>query len=64
MEENPFPDLNISSADFLDKLEGRQKCPRCERSRKFFCYSCYVPLRGTEDKIPHVKVGVIISVKK
>jgi len=57
MEENPFPGLKISSSDFLDDLQGRQKCPRCDRSRKFFCYSCYIPVKGTEDNIPRVKVS-------
>ena len=56
MEEIPFPDLKIQSADFLDTIVGRSKCQVCEKSRKFYCYTCYKPLKQIEDRVPRVKV--------
>ena len=56
MEEIPFPDLKIQSADFLDTIAGRSKCRVCQKSRKFYCYTCYKPLKQIEDRVPRVKV--------
>ncbi|XP_045208209.2 tRNA-uridine aminocarboxypropyltransferase 1-like [Mercenaria mercenaria] len=64
MEENPFPDLKIDSSDFLDTLCGRSKCSKCERSRKYYCYNCYVPVPEIEGKVPKVKLPVKIDVIK
>ena len=57
MEERPFPELKVASADFLDEIKGRMKCPKCGRSRKWYCYTCYVPVAEVADKIPKVKVS-------
>jgi len=52
----PFVGKKIDSSDFLDELEGRTKCPNCLRSRKFFCYTCYVPMPTVENRLPKIKV--------
>lgn len=57
MEEKPFVGLKISSSDFLNTLENRTICPKCMKSRKFYCYNCFVPVKGIEDLIPRVQVG-------
>lgn len=57
MEEKPFEGLKISSSDFLNTLENRTICPKCMKSRKFYCYNCFVPVKGIEDLIPRVQVG-------
>ena len=56
MEENPFPDLKIDSSEFLDTVKGRSKCSVCQRSRKYYCYTCYLPVPELSDKVPRVKV--------
>ncbi len=56
MEENPFPDLKVSESGWLDEIPGRSACPRCNKSRKWYCYTCNVPIAALVDKIPRVKV--------
>lgn len=53
---DPFADYKISSSAFLDKLEGRATCEGCGKSRKFFCYTCYLPVAEIKGLIPHVQV--------
>ncbi|KAL3837408.1 hypothetical protein ACJMK2_022769 [Sinanodonta woodiana] len=64
MEENPFKDLNITSADFLDSITGRSVCPKCQKSRKYYCYTCYVPVQGIEDRVPKVKLPIQVDIIK
>lgn len=64
MEENPFEGLDISSSDFLNTLENRTICPKCMKSRKFYCYNCFVPVKGIEDLIPRVQLPIKIDIIK
>jgi len=62
--ENPFGELKITSSDFLNDLKTRSSCKECGRSRKFFCYNCYIPIPELESLVPHInklpcKVDVI-----
>lgn len=43
---------------------GRIACPKCKKSRKFFCYTCYVPVPGLENQLPKVKLPVQIDIIK
>lgn len=56
MEQDPFPELQIQSSDFLDELSARSKCSKCQKSRKFYCYTCYLPVPEIADRVPVVKV--------
>lgn len=56
VDQNPFQGFNIDDNSILGSLEGRHSCPKCGKSRKFFCYSCYVPIKELEGKLPIVKV--------
>ena len=53
---SPFVGMKIEENDFLANIEGRRICNRCNRSRKFFCYSCYCPVDELVGKLPKVKV--------
>ncbi|XP_033732980.1 DTW domain-containing protein 1-like isoform X1 [Pecten maximus] len=64
MESDPFADLKIDSQAFLDEMDGRMSCPKCGKSRKYYCYTCYVPVLGIEDKIPKVKLPFKIDIIK
>lgn len=64
MEENPFPDLKITSSDFLDVLSGRSKCTKCQKSRKYYCYNCCVPVPEIEGKVPKVKLPLKVDIIK
>lgn len=53
-----FPDLKISEASFLDAITERSCCIKCKKSRMYFCYDCYIPVKSLEGKLPCVEVGV------
>lgn len=63
--ETAFDDFKIDSYDILDEVEGRLKCPNCSRSRKFFCYTCFiVPDPSLAAKLPRVKLPLYIDIVK
>lgn len=64
MVEDPFPDLSIEDTTFLDTTDSRHKCRKCNKSRKYFCYSCCVPMPQIQDKIPKLKLPVKIDIIK
>ncbi|KAK4880792.1 hypothetical protein RN001_008938 [Aquatica leii] len=64
MNENPFDGFIINDDSFLDQLEGRYPCPKCNKSRKYFCYTCYVPISELKGKLPNVKLPLKIDIIK
>nr|CAH7749581.1 unnamed protein product [Callosobruchus chinensis] len=64
IDTNPFDGLEIENASILDTLEGRHSCPKCGKSRKFYCYSCYVPIEELQGKLPVVKLPLKIDIIK
>lgn len=63
IDKTPFRHLKITNAEILDTIEGREMCKRCYRSRKFFCYSCYLPVIGKE-YFPTIKLPIKIDIIK
>lgn len=61
-DDKPFEGMVISSSEVIEKLTSRSPCPRCGKSRMYFCYSCYVPVTSLEGRIPVLKV--VLSLKK
>lgn len=53
---NPFAEMRIADNEFLSRVDGRQPCGKCYKSRKFFCYTCYIPLPDIERPYPVVRV--------
>lgn len=60
LDKNPFDGFNISDNSVLSGLEGRHPCPQCGKSRKYFCYTCYVPITELEGKLPKIQVSNIL----
>lgn len=56
IDSNPFLDMKINDTAILNKLDGRSPCPVCGKSRKYFCYTCYVPISELSGNLPTVKV--------
>ncbi|XP_069767916.1 tRNA-uridine aminocarboxypropyltransferase 1 [Narcine bancroftii] len=59
--------LKLSSQTVLETLQqnGRSKCPKCQSSRMFYCYSCFLLVDGVNpDKIPRVKLPLKIDIIK
>ncbi|XP_072388512.1 tRNA-uridine aminocarboxypropyltransferase 1 [Diabrotica undecimpunctata] len=64
IDQNPFDGLKIEDNSILGTLEGRHPCPKCAKSRKFYCYSCYVPIKELEGKLPSVRLPITIDIIK
>ncbi|XP_076035843.1 tRNA-uridine aminocarboxypropyltransferase 1 [Oratosquilla oratoria] len=60
----PLDDLSIADSTFLNELESRSECPKCNKSRKYFCYTCYVPVREVEGKIPQLELPCMVDIIK
>lgn len=58
---NPFVNMNIESNGFLKDITERSPCSKCHKSRKFFCYTCYIPVTRLSQLIPNVKVIYIVT---
>lgn len=58
IDQNPFQGFRIRDNSILNELDGRQPCPNCGKSRKFYCYSCYVPIIQLKGVLPRVKVTI------
>lgn len=61
---NPFEYMSIDENQFLMHIDGRSACPKCGKSRKFFCYKCYVPVDGLENRVPKVQLPIQIDIIK
>lgn len=56
--ENPYRGMKIDNhTEILCKVNNRSKCVSCNKSRKFFCYTCYIPVDDLKGKLPKVKVS-------
>lgn len=55
-DEKPFEGMHIDDTSILDNIEGRSACSSCSKSRKYFCYTCYIPVEGLKGRIPNLKV--------
>ncbi|XP_064212816.1 tRNA-uridine aminocarboxypropyltransferase 1 [Tribolium castaneum] len=64
IDQNPFEGFKIDDNSILGKLSGRHACPKCNKSRKYFCYSCYVPISELEGVLPTVKLPIKIDIIK
>lgn len=62
IDKYPFLGLEIDNNSVLNELEGRHPCLQCGKSRKFYCYTCYIPLAELEGKLPVVKVCQLICI--
>lgn len=61
IDRAPFRNLKINDSRILNTIEGRRKCEFCCKSRKFFCYTCCVPVIDNS-YFPRVKVLKVIYV--
>lgn len=62
--ENPFSGMHIADTKFLKEVQGRSSCTVCGKSRKFFCYHCYVPVAALQDKLSYVRLPIKIDIIK
>lgn len=63
--EDAFSKYHISNKwKLLDDIKERTPCPKCKKSRKFFCYSCYIPVPSVRDILPRVSLPIHINIIK
>ncbi|CAH0557046.1 unnamed protein product [Brassicogethes aeneus] len=63
-DRTPFKGFKIDDNSILGSIEGRYCCPKCGKSRKYYCYSCYVPISELAGKLPTVKLPLKIDIIK
>lgn len=61
---NPFECMQIDDNSFLNAIDGRSPCAKCGKSRKFFCYTCYVAVGELESRLPKVQLPIQIDIIK
>lgn len=61
---NPFTSMKIDDNQFLMQINGRSACPKCGKSRKLFCYTCYVPIVELKPHLPTVQLPIQIDIIK
>jgi len=63
-KDSPFDRLDIADTLVLEKSRERQNCGSCNRSRKFFCYSCCCALPSMESSTPCLALPIRVEVVK
>jgi len=63
-QDNPFQGLKIAETSAVNLQPEREACPKCCKSRKYFCYSCYVPIESLDKVFPKVNLPIKIDVVK
>ncbi|CAH2274030.1 Hypothetical predicted protein [Pelobates cultripes] len=66
-ENDMLQKLHLASQEVLvaAQKKGRSKCPKCNSSRMFYCYTCYVPVESVPiGDIPCVKLPLKIDIIK
>lgn len=64
LDADPFRGMKISDYTILDGVAERSPCPQCRKSRKYFCYVCFVPVEELKGKIPRLRIPVKIDIIK
>lgn len=63
-ESIAFDGMKITDSSFLDTVSSREACPKCQKSRKFFCYQCFVPMETIKGRIPSISLPVKLEIIK
>jgi len=63
LQHSPFSGLKIASHEVLRGLE-RRPCPKCQASRKYYCYVCYVTVGLDRSLIPTVHLPAKVDIIK
>ncbi|KAH9405550.1 DTW domain-containing protein 1 [Tyrophagus putrescentiae] len=59
-----FDNFKISSSDVLNQVDERFICTKCNKSRRFYCYSCFVLSPQLETRLPTISLPVRIDIVK
>jgi hypothetical protein len=59
-----FSSTDIEDNCHLYRSAERTSCPKCRSSRKYFCYTCYIPVGISPDCLPTVKLPLPVDIIK
>lgn len=57
--ENPFLEMKINDTSILEDVPTRSSCPKCNKSRKYYCYTCYVAVAELSTRLPLINASII-----
>ncbi|CAG9314955.1 unnamed protein product [Blepharisma stoltei] len=60
-DEHLLERLELASFEPLENATNRQKCPKCDRNRKYYCYDCCI---GLTPDIPKVVLPLQVHILK
>ncbi|XP_039295852.1 tRNA-uridine aminocarboxypropyltransferase 1 [Nilaparvata lugens] len=64
-DTQPFEGLKISDKwKLLENLDNRTTCVQCNKSRKYFCYTCNIPVEEIKEYVPKVELPIDIDIIK
>ncbi|XP_047107631.1 tRNA-uridine aminocarboxypropyltransferase 1 isoform X1 [Schistocerca piceifrons] len=63
-DDDPFEGMKIGNWMILDDIDERSSCSMCGKSRKYFCYTCYIAVDELQSRIPKVKLPVKVDIIK
>ncbi|CAG0887697.1 unnamed protein product [Cyprideis torosa] len=70
-EDDLWEALEVTPADVLEGMSVRSPCPNCNRSRMYFCYTCFIPVASLhvfsvapEGRLPNVRLPVDVDIIK
>ena len=49
--------MEIDDIAHIKAITERTPCPKCNKSRKYFCYKCYVVVTSLQNRVPQVQVS-------
>ena len=67
MYESAFPTVLMLTASLivvfivLSSSAERAVCPKCKSSRKYFCYTCFIPVGISESSLPTVELPLQVD---
>lgn len=64
LDLDPFKGFKISDYSVLDTIADRSPCPQCGKSRKYFCYVCFVTVSELTDKTPRLRLPFKVDIIK
>lgn len=60
----PFTNMKIENNKILNKIKNRSHCVQCGKSRKYYCYTCFIPVEQLKYLLPQVKIPIKIDIIK
>nr|XP_018913092.1 PREDICTED: DTW domain-containing protein 1 [Bemisia tabaci] len=65
VDRNPFGSFKINDNwKRLEDIEERSPCSKCHKSRKYFCYTCCLPLENVKLLLPKISLPLKIDIIK